>query len=90
MRFVVRLKQAHVKSGKSKYRVARDNGLSDTTVSKYVDEDFVSFGQLPTQVIKLCEYYGVDWRDPAIVELVDDSGEEESSGNFVRAVSVLA
>lgn len=85
MRFIVRLRETHIASGLSKYRVARDNNVSDNTVSKYVDEDFVSFGQLPTQVVKLCEYYGVDWRDPTIVEVIDDSSEDELSGQLKEA-----
>lgn len=86
MKFVVRLREAHLASGLSKYRVARDNKVSDNTISKYVDEDFVSFGQLPTQVIKLCEYYGVDWRDPQIVQIIEDGSEDELSGQLREAV----
>lgn len=86
MKFIVRLREAHLASGLSKYRVARDNGISDNSISKYVDEDSCEFGQLSTQVIKLCEYYGVDWRDPAIVEVIHDEAEDELSGQLLEAV----
>jgi len=74
MVFVINLKTAHQQSGLTRYRVAKDTGLSHNTVSKYVEADTVQSKYLPSEVVRLATYLGVDWRDPEIVHLIEVEG----------------
>lgn len=85
IKFVVKLRQTHLASGLSKYRVSKDTGIAMNTVVKYVDVDAVEVGQLPNAVLQLIRYYGVDWRDPNIIEVVDDQEAEEEKQNALLA-----
>jgi len=76
MKFIIRLKAIHDKTGLSPYAVAKQTGVVQNTVRKYVDVDFVESNQLPVAVIELCKFYGVDWRDSSIVEVEDDPETE--------------
>ena len=72
MRFRIDLQSAHKKSGKTPYAVARDLNLNQNTVRKYATE-IVESDWLPSHVIQLAEYYEVDWRDPAVVQVIEDT-----------------
>lgn len=72
MFFRIRLKPAHDKSGLSFYRVAKDTGLSNTTVRKYCDIEYVDSSRIPLVVVELAKYYGVDWRSDEVIELIED------------------
>lgn len=79
-KFRVRIKQAHDATGLSVYAVTKETGLSYNTVKKYVLPEQVIADYLPTEVLKLVEYYGLDWRNPAVLELVEvDPDEPEQS-----------
>jgi len=69
--FRIRLKDAHKKKGVTYYRVAKDTGLANNTVIKYADADFVDSPYIPAVVVALCNYYGVSWRDPSVIEFVE-------------------
>jgi len=79
MQFKVKLKPVHEKSGLSKYRVQKDLNLSYNTISRYVDEPEVVVGFISPEVVGMCTYYGVDWRDPAIIELIENEETESES-----------
>lgn len=79
MKFVIKLGPVHERSGLTRYRVAKDLNLSHNTVAKYVDEPQIVVDYITPMVTALCDYYGVDWRDPAIIELIEDEEEETES-----------
>lgn len=73
--FRIRLKEIHDKKGATVYRVAKDTGLSITTVRKYAEAQFVDSTYIPAVVASLCDYYGVNWRDPLVIEFIEDGGK---------------
>lgn len=72
MKFRIRLKAVHDTTGFSYYRVSKEAGVAPNTVKKYVSEDCIDSDELPVTVVILADYYGVDWRDPAIVEVIEE------------------
>jgi hypothetical protein len=74
-KFKVKLKSVHKRSGLSYYRVAKDTGLPMNTVIRYAKHDPV-VSRLENTFIILCDYYGVDWRDPAVVEVIEEDRPE--------------
>jgi len=82
--FAINLKAAHEQMGLSSYEVAKrlheQHGvkISKTTVGKYAEGTVIQ-KQLPEVVLHLCEFYGVDWRDPSVVEVVAESPNRKSS-----------
>lgn len=79
MKFVIKLGPVHEKSGLTRYRVAKDLNLSHNTVAKYVDEPEIVVDYITPMVIGMCDYYGVDWRDPAIIEVLEEDETEMES-----------
>ena len=75
MKVLIKLKDAHEKSGLSAYAVAKELNLNGNTVRKYVQQDNV-MQYIPVHVIQLAKFYGVDWRDPEIVEVIEESGDD--------------
>jgi len=76
-KFSITLKPIHEKTGLSPYMVAKRLGVSQTTVRKYVDNDEVVQAFVPIVVVQLADFYGVNWRDPAIVNVIDAEATEE-------------
>ena len=74
MRFRVKLQQLHRNAGVTPYRVAKDLGISRSTVHRYIDHDIVEVAKIETNVVRMAEYYGVDWKD--VVEVIDPEEEE--------------
>jgi hypothetical protein len=87
-RFLVKLKGPHDKSGLSAYEVAKRLGLNAVTVRKWVSKD-IEAEFLPDHVLKIVHFYGLDWRDPAVIEVID-SGKDESSGQAKTLLAALA
>ncbi len=79
-RFRINLRDAHIASKKTVYRVATDTGLVYNTVDKYAS-NIVETEILPSHVITLAEYYGLDWHDPEVIKVTQVS-EDESSGQL--------
>lgn len=81
MKFIIKLKPVHEASGFSQYSVHKETGMSLNTVKKYIGDkspdDGVEVRYLPTEVIILCQHYGVDWRNPSIIQVIEDDAEEE-------------
>jgi len=82
MQFKINLKPAHENMGLSAYEVAkrlRSDGykISETTVNKYA-EGVVIQKTLSQVILKLCDFYAVDWRDPSVVEVVEDPEMEST------------
>lgn len=73
-RFKVKLKAAHEKTGLSPYAVHKATGIAQNTVRKYVQEEII-VDYIPMTVVALADFYGVDWRDPEVVEVIETDGE---------------
>jgi len=78
-RFIIKLRKAHLKSGLSAYMVAKKLNLNEGTVRKYATQD-VEAEFLPNHVLQLIEFYGLDWRDPDVIEVIHD--EDETLGQL--------
>jgi hypothetical protein len=76
-RLRIKLNEVHERSGLSFYRVAKDTGLPMNTVMRYGKEVAI-MQSLSNSAIILCNYYGVDWRDPSIVEMFEDEHNPEA------------
>lgn len=86
-KIIIKLHQAHLKSGLTAYKVAKALGLNEGTVRKYTSGD-VTAEFLPNHVLQLVKFYGLDWRDPQIIEVIDS--EDESSGQQKTLLAVPA
>jgi transcriptional regulator with XRE-family HTH domain len=84
--FRINLKTAHEKTGLTYYAVAKKTGLAQNTVRKYAENEVVS-PYLPTAVVVLAAFYGLDWRDPAVVEIVESSEDPEMQTALLSPVS---
>lgn len=76
-RFKIKLQKPHEQTGYSYYRVAKESGVALNTVKKYASVTEIISEYLPVAVIMLCDFYGVDWRDPEIVEVIEEEPEDE-------------
>ena len=76
-KFKINLQKPHANSGVTPYRVAKDLGISKSTVHRYVDADQVILSKVESVVVEMANYYGVNWID--VVEVVSDDEEEEVS-----------
>lgn len=74
MEFIIRLKAAHDQTGLSPYAVHKQTGIAINTIVKYTSEDEVKTGTLWPSVIRLAEFYGLDWRDPRVIGVVEEGG----------------
>lgn len=70
-KFIIRLHNVHRATGMTVYRVAKLTGMNPNTVGKYVGDGDVITGRLEGAVVQLAKFYGVDWRDPAIIEVIE-------------------
>ena len=77
--FKVYLKAAHDKKGLSAYQVSKESGVHINTVKRYTDEDGVTTGALYTAVVQLIGYYGLDWRDSNVLEVIEDETKNENT-----------
>jgi len=98
-KFLVKLKDVHERSNKTIYRVAKESGVVYNTAKKYLT-NWVETDYLSPEVAQLAEFYGVDWRDPAIVEVievdeedtkpVDAISDDESEGQLMAPLAAPA
>jgi len=73
MVFRIKLQGIHKATGKSVSQVCEETGLNYNTVRRYVIPRVAEFGRIDPAYIVLANYYGVDWRDPEILEFVPDA-----------------
>lgn len=59
------------------YKIAQKSGVTFNTVKKYIAGD-VSTPYLTAEVMQLCEFFGLDWRNPSVVEEVTIADVDES------------
>lgn len=74
--FLIKLKDAHDRSGKTIYQAAKESGLVYNTVRKYV-LDYVQADKLTPEALHLAEFYGVDWRDPSVIEIIEEGDDTQ-------------
>lgn len=74
MKFIVKLQPLHIASGLSAYRVAKDLGISKSTVGRYIEQESVEVAKIETNVVRMAEYYGAHWKD--VVEVIEEEDEE--------------
>lgn len=72
------ISKAHAQSGLTVYRVQQDLDMNYNTVQKYVTRDIVT-ERLPPEIEKLAAYYGLDWRDPNVVSVIEVEDEEDTA-----------
>lgn len=85
-RFLVKLKDHHDKTGLTPYAVAKQSGLNYNTVNKFVSS-YVELDRLPAHVLTLIEFYGLDWHDPTVIEVLS---EDKPSGQIKTLLAVSA
>lgn len=73
--FRIKLKDRHLPLGLTSYAVAKTLGINQNTVRKYLTEE-ITQSYLPADVIYIAKFFGLDWRDPSVVEVVEESDEE--------------
>lgn len=66
----VRLKHLNVE-GLTAYAIAKEVGITQTTVMKYIRDDEVILDTLPISVVNLAAFFGRDWRDSDIVQVIE-------------------
>lgn len=74
-KFKVTLKAAHERSGLSAYAVGKRTGIAQNTIRKYILPESVIASHIEGQLIELTKFFGVDWRDPAIIEVIEVNDE---------------
>ncbi len=77
MKFRVRLKAIHEATGLTQYAVAKQSGVSINTVVRYTENDEILLDRFEPIVVKLLKFYGLNWRDPDVIEIVNEKGDVE-------------
>lgn len=77
-RLKIKLHEVHNKTGLTPYMVGKLTGVNKSTVAKYVMHGDVIMEKLENAVLVLAKFYGVDWRDPAIVETIEVDESDEA------------
>lgn len=73
-RFIIRLKAAHDQTGLTAYAVAKELGLNQNTVRKYISEDVVA-EMLPAYIVDLARFYGLELRD--VIQIIETDEDPE-------------
>lgn len=77
MTFRVRLKAVHEQTGLTHYAVAKLAGVAINTVVRYTSEDEITLDRIEGTLVRLLKAYGLDWRDPDVVRIVEDTESPE-------------
>ena len=87
-KFIVHLSEAVNKAqlpkenggqGLTIYRLSKLTGVAQNTWWKYAQGD-IETPYLTAEVIQMCEYFGLNWHNPEVVEVISE--EDESSGEL--------
>ena len=81
------LKAAHDKLGLSPYMVSKKTGIAIGTIDRYTSEDEVSTARVEGSLIALIKFYGLDWRDPTVVELAFEETPTEGQRKTLLALA---
>lgn len=74
-RFRIHLQDAHKDKGLSPYKVALLTNVAQNTIKKYVEPEEVVVERIEGVLVSLIEFYGLDWRDPAVIEVIESPVE---------------
>lgn len=85
--FVISLKDAHERTGLSAYKVGKQTGVATNTVAKYVNEDHVETERLEIAVLRLLDFYKLDWRNPDVVQIVYHEDDEQGQRKTLLATA---
>lgn len=72
MKFVIKLSEAHRRTGLSPYAVAKRTGIAKGTIARYAENEQVIVDYFSSSILKLIEFYGLDWRDPAVIDVINN------------------
>lgn len=88
-KFIIKLKEAHDATGLTPYAVSKQvKGVSYNTVRKYASHDEVEAATIPVEVILLADFYGLDWRDPDVIEVIEEApGDEQGQSETPLAAA---
>jgi len=80
--FKIKLNRIHEeREGPTAYEIAKRLNLNENTVRTYLSGE-VTRRMLPVYIKDLADFFGVDWRDSNIVEIIevadDEAGQEET------------
>lgn len=81
------LKAAHDKLGLSPYMVSKKTGIAIGTIDKYTSEDEVVTARVEGSLVALIQFYGLDWRNPNVVELAFEEASEEGQEETLLATA---
>lgn len=87
LKWVIRIKALHDKTGLSPYMVAKESGVAQNTVKKYVEEEEVIVERFENTLLALLRFYGADWRDPKVADVIEVDESEESPDFLVEALA---
>jgi len=87
MLFKVRLSEAIKGTNQTTYIVAKHSGVTFNTVKKYA-AGTVETPYITGEVALMCEYLGLNWRDPSVVEVVKT--EDTSEGQLKTLNTAVA
>ena len=82
--FRIKLKGVHLRHNMTYYAVGKALGINQNTVRKYLSDN-VEQSYLPADVARIIEFFGLDWRDPSVVEIVDIEDDEEEHKTLLAA-----
>lgn len=83
-KFRIKLHEAHANSKRSVYSIHKQIeglGVSYNTVYKYLSED-LTVDRLPPEIEIIATALGLDWRDPAVVGIIEVEEDSDSSGQI--------
>lgn len=81
--FKIKLNRIHEQyENLTAYEVAKQLNLNENTVRKFLTSEVIR-ERLPNHVIEIAEFYGVDWKNPDVVEIIEvdedsQEGQEET------------
>lgn len=87
-RYMINLTDAHKVSGLTAYKVHQQltqrfgsTFIDKRSVDKYTSQIVIT-QRLPVFIVELCAFYGLDWRDPDVVQVIDmpEDQDEEKIG----------
>lgn len=71
-KFRIHLHDAHKQSGLSPWKIYKRTGIAVNTVRKYIEPKEIIADRIEGTLVALIEFYGLDWRDPSVIEVIED------------------
>ena len=84
IKFRVRLKGVHKSTGLSLWAVHKKSGIALNTVKKYVTPEYLVADRIEGALVSLLKFYQLNWRDPAVIEEVEEDGQTKDTASTGR------